>query len=643
MHDADEPAPIVEDDATIRELVDQAEVPPLLAALAYLTGDMRLVDRDHQPPLRSMQASVEPQGGLCGDALARAKAAAVAALVEVRERGGYPAAIEHTPERMQRLVGFLTSDADAEYLPMLEHELGLHDDLGAPGWTLDEVAPDTDFSVAVIGAGMSGIAAAYRLHQANVPYVVLEKNADVGGTWLENNYPGCRLDTSNFAYSYSFAQKSDWPQQFSVQADIRDYFQDVATALRLRDRIRFRTEVVAATYDDRSATWRLRVRTPDGAEETVTANAVISAVGQLNQPNYPDIPGIDRYAGVAMHSARWDTGVELTGKRVGVIGTGASAYQIIPSIADQVEQLVVFQRNAPWMLPTPAYHDGMSQGMQWLFDRVPGYHRWYRLWQAWIATEGRLPLVAVDPQWQGEESLSAANDLLRSQLVGELRRQYADRPDLFEKVLPTYPAGAKRMLRDNGVWAATLHQPHVDLVTEPIAEITEKGVATSDGAEHEVDVLVYATGFRASEFLTPMRVTGRGGVDLHEEWAGDARAYLGVAVPGFPNFFCVYGPNTNLVVTGSIIYMSECAVEYIMECLRTLLAGGHRAMDCKREPYEAYAEMIDQQNRLQAWGAAEVSSWYKNANGRVTQNWPLPLLKYWQFTRELDLSAYELL
>ncbi|MQA04914.1 MAG: NAD(P)-binding protein [Streptosporangiales bacterium] len=586
---------------------------------------------------------MEPQGGLSGDALARARQAAVDALVGVRDRGGFPAEVEHPPEQMQRLMAFLTGDAGAEYLPMLEHELGLLGDVGAPTWTKDDVAPDVDFSVAVIGAGMSGIAAAHRLDQAKVPFVVFEKNGDVGGTWLENNYPGCRLDTSNFAYSYSFAQKSDWPQQFSAQAEIRDYFKDVATTLQLRDRIRFRTEVLAAAYDDESATWQLRTRNSAGVEETLTVNAVISAVGQLNEPNYPDLPGMDRYAGVAMHSARWDTGVELAGKRVGVIGTGASAYQIIPSIAGEVDQLVVFQRNAPWMLPTPAYHADMSAGMRWLFQRVPDFHRWYRFWQVWIATEGRLPLVAVDPEWPGEESLSAANDLLRRQLVDELRRQYADRPDLFEKVLPTYPAGAKRMLRDNGVWAATLHEPHVDLVTESIAEVTEKGVRTADGVEHEVDVLVYATGFRASEFLTPMQVTGRGGVDLHEQWAGDARAYLGIAVPGFPNLFCVYGPNTNLVVTGSIIYMSECAVEYILECLRALLAGGHRAMDCRREPYEAYTEMIDARNRLQAWGAAEVSSWYKNANGRVTQNWPLPLLKYWQFTRELDLSAYELL
>ncbi|MCW2701348.1 MAG: monooxygenase [Blastococcus sp.] len=633
-------ATLTEDEQTIRRMVADAELPPLLAALAHLTGDMSLIRPEFRPPLRSLQASMEPQGGMTAEAQAAAREAAVAALVAYRDSGCPPAGTR-SPEEIHELMKFLTGGAGEEYLSLLDHELSLGIDVGAPAWRTSEIAPETDFRVVVIGAGMSGIAAAHRLAQAEVPFVVLEKNADVGGTWLENNYPGCRLDTNNFAYSYSFAQRGDWPQQFSAQSDIRDYFQSVATELGLRDKIQFGTEVLSATWDEKTATWDLRIRT-DGTVQTLTAHAVISAVGQLNRPNYPDIPGIDSFQGLSLHSARWDPALDLSGRRVAVIGTGASAYQIVPSIVDQVGELVVFQRNAPWMLPTPGYHENVATGLAELFERIPAYHQWFRFWQFWIATEGRLPLVEVDPEWKRPESVSARNEQLRIQLLDRLKGQYADRPDLYEKVVPTYPPGAKRMLRDNGVWAAALQQPHVSLVTEGIAEVTPTGVRTADGVLHEVDVIVYATGFTASDFLAPMRITGRDGMDLHEHWAGDARAHLGIDVPGFPNLFMLYGPNTNLVVTGSIIYMSECATEYILECLRLLLEGGHRAMECRPDAYDTYNDLIDRENRAKAWGASEVTSWYKNAKGRVTQNWPFPLLTYWQMTRKPDPSQYDI-
>ncbi|OZM79288.1 NAD(P)/FAD-dependent oxidoreductase [Pseudonocardia sp. MH-G8] len=630
------------DDDALRGAVEDAEIPALLAALAHLTGDMSLVAEDLRAPMHSLQAQVAPQGGMSPEALTAARAAAVDALRRVRD-GALRVDTASAPERMAALMRFLTGNAGDEYLPLLEHELGLTRDVGAPGWTLDEVAPGREFSVVVIGAGMSGLVAAHRLEQAGVPFTVLEKNDDVGGTWLENDYPGCRLDTNNFAYSYSFAQKPDWPYQFSAQADIRSYFSDVATRAGLRRHIRFGTTVLALAYDEDAAVWRVRIRGADSAEETLVANAVVSAVGQLNQPNYPDIPGRDRFEGLAMHSARWVPGTDLTGLRVGVVGTGASAYQIVPSIADEVGELRVFQRNAPWMLPTPGYHRAIPSGLSWLFQHVPGYHQWFRFWQFWVAAEGRLHLVGVDPEWTEPDSVSAPNAMLRRQLLAHLATQYPDRPDLLEKVTPTYVAGAKRMLRDNGVWAAALHQPHVHLVTDGISEITPKGVRTVDGVEHELDVIVYATGFLASEFLSPMTVTGRGGVDLHAQWDGDARAYLGITVPEFPNLFSLYGPNTNLVVTGSIIYMAECAIEYTMQCLRTVLTGGHRAIDTRSTAYDAFAESVDRENRSKAWGASGVSSWYKNDRGRVTQNWPFPLLTYWQLTREPDPAAVELL
>ncbi|MGH8867772.1 MAG: flavin-containing monooxygenase [Actinomycetes bacterium] len=632
--------PLDADDATLREMLLDAELPPLLAALAHVTGDMSLVDPALRPPLVPRASGVDAHGGMSPEAQVRGREAAFAALRRFRDSGGR-CAPDPGPEQLRQLMAFIAGDAPEEYLPLMSHELGLPDDAGAPGWTMQEVAPDADFSVAVIGAGMSGLVAAHRLAQAGVPFVVLEKNPEVGGVWYENSYPGCRLDTNNFAYSFSFAQKADWPQQFSPRDAIRDYFRDVSEEFGLRQHIRFRTEALAATYDEDTATWTVRLRTPDRSEESLRVSAVVTAVGQLNRPSLPDIAGRDSFAGLSWHSAQWNHDVDLRGLRVAVVGTGASAYQVVPSIAGQVRELTVFQRTPPWMLPTPAYHDDIPAGMRWLFGRVPSYHRWFRFYQFWMSVEGRRPFVQVDPEWEHDVSVSEANEALRQALVHHLHAQFGDRPDLLAKVVPDYPPGAKRMMRDNGVWPAALKQDNVHLVTEGIEEITPDGIMTRDGTLHAVDVIVYATGFRASEFLAPMTVRGKDGLDLHEHWKGDARAFLGINVPGFPNLFCVYGPNTNLVINGSILLFSENAVHYTLECLRMLLEGGHRAMDCRREPFDSYNRRIDEGNACMAWGASTVNSWYKNELGRVAQVWPFPILEYWQLTRAPDAAHYE--
>lgn len=634
--------PIVEDDDFLAGVVQEAELPALLAALALATADPGLLADDLKPPLPPMAAVIEPQGGMSPESQDRARAVALEALIRLRDNGSVIAA-EPTVDDLERIMRFLTKDAGPEYVPLLRHEIGLPRDHGTPSWSKAEVAPDVDFTVAVIGAGFSGLAAAHRLKQAGVPFVVFEKNDEVGGTWWENVYPGCRLDTPNFAYSFSFAQRPDWPQQFSRQPEIYKYLRDVATGLGLRQHISFGTEVLEVTFDEGTAQWTVVTQNAEGRRETHQVHAVMTAVGQLNRPKYPDIPGRETFAGPAFHSSRWDPTVDLTGRRVAVVGTGASAYQIVPSIVDQVGELKVFQRNPPWMLPTPNYHHDIRPGMKWLLQHVPYYGRWYRFWQFWIAAEGRLPYVQVDPEWSEPGSLSAKNAELRQQMLDRLEAQFADRPDLLAKMTPTYPPGAKRMTRDNGVWGAAIKQPHVDLVVEGIAEITEKGVRTVDGVDHEVDVIVYATGFQASEYLVPMKVTGRDGADLHEVWHGDAHAYLGITVPGFPNLFMIMGPNSGVVVNGSSVFMAECAVEWSVAAVGALLASGHRALDVRESVLRPYSERIDAGNRLRAWGASQVSSWYKNAFGRASQVWPFTLLEYYELTRDPDLTEFELL
>jgi 4-hydroxyacetophenone monooxygenase len=634
--------PITAGDDEIRAALSEAEVPALLPAMAYLTGDLSLL-RDELRPQALLIGM--PQAGLTDDQQAEIRRIAFESLARFRDEGSHPAPPPSDDDLLQ-IMEFAVGGAEmAEYLPLLEEELAYRgEDRRAPAWHKDAIAPDVDFDVLIIGAGMSGLLAAHRLQQAGVAFTIVEKDRDVGGTWLENTYPGCRVDNPNHNYSYSFAQRHDWPFHFSPQPVLLDYFRRCADEFDLRGHIQFETQVTSAAWSDDTCRWTVTLHDTSGNERSVEVHAVISAVGQLNRPLLPDIDGRESFEGVSFHSARWNHDVDLSGKRVAVIGTGASAVQFIPEIAPIAGQLLVFQRTPPWMGPTPEYHDEVPAGLRWLYSCVPSYSEWHRFLIFWKMGDGVLDAVRVDESWDGgDRSVSAMNDMMRMVLTAYLEAEFADRPDLIAKVVPAYPPAAKRLLRDNGVWAGALKRPNVDLVTEPIARITPTGIVTAEGVEHEVDVIVYGTGFQASKFLTPMTVRGRNGVDLHETWEGDARAYLGITIPNFPNLFCLYGPNTNIVINGSIIYFSECGVRYILGCLRMLLEGGHRGLDVRTEVHDRFNERVDAENRRMAWGASEVSSWYKNDRGRVAQNWPFTLLEYWQQTLQPDPDDYAML
>jgi 4-hydroxyacetophenone monooxygenase len=631
---------ITESDDELRAILEQAELPPLLPALAYATGDMSLL-KEHLRPDPLMAAM--PQGGLTDEQQAEVRAIALDVLTQFRD-GGCEIAPTPAEADVVRIMEYAVGGADmGAYVPLLEEELAHRgEDRRGPTWRKPD---DVDFTVLIIGAGMSGLLAAHRLKQAGVDFTIVEKNDDVGGTWYENQYPGCRVDNPNHNYSYSFAQKHDWPYHFSTQPVLHRYFGDVADTFGIRPHIRFSTEVVHAVWDEPTATWSVTVQTPDGTQETLQANAVISAVGQLNRPNYPtSIEGFGDFEGPAFHTARWRHDVPLQGKRVAVIGTGASAMQVIPEIAKETGELLVFQRTPAWIGPTPEYHEPVPDGLTWLYGHVPSYAEWNRFCIFWKMGDGAIANVTVDPEWDGSngESVSAINDFMREMLIENLKLEFDGHPDLLEACTPHYPPGAKRMIRDNSVWAGTLTRDDVQLITTSIAAITPKGIRTADGVEHEVDVLIYGTGFSASKFLTPMKVVGRNGTDLHEHWAGDARAHLGVTIAGFPNLFCLYGPNTNIVVNGSIVYFSECGVRLITNLLGFLLADGRgRAIDVRKDVHDAFNEAVDAENGRMAWGVSSVNSWYKNEHGHVAQNWPFTLLEYWDRTAHPSADDYE--
>jgi 4-hydroxyacetophenone monooxygenase len=637
-----EPAQFASTDEQLDQMVAVADLPSLLAALAHNCDSPDLLGTDlFLDPTKHH----EPQGGWTPDQQARARKIAMQTLTQLRD-AGWPTAPEPTADSVRPIMWWMTaSETSDDYLTLLLEELGgTAQDLRAPAWNLEAIAPDRAFRVAVIGAGMSGLLAAHRLRQAGIDVVVYEKNPEVGGTWLQNTYPGCRVDVASHLFCYSFAQRDDWPQHFSTQPVLLEYFKRFADDFDLSRLVRFRTTVESVAFDDRSATWDVCSVDSDGHSATSRFDAVINATGQLNRPKLPDIAGRQSFKGPAFHSAEWDHDVDLTGKRVAVIGTGASAAQFIPVIAEQASEVLVFQRTPNWLAPTLEYHDDLADGHRWLLEHVPYYSQWYRFWLFWRYAEGMLPAVKVDPDWDGHgKSVSAANEQMRMLLGMYIGLCFGDRPDLLAKVMPDYPPAAKRIIRDNGIWATTLKRDNVQLITDSVERIEPTGLRMGDGTSHDVDVIIYGTGFQASKFLTPMRVAGRNSVDLHEQWDGNARAYLGIVAPNFPNFFMLYGPNTNIVVNGSIIYFSECEVHYVMQCLHHVLSTSTRAIDCRPEVHDRYNERIDEGNKLMAWGASTVNSWYKSDSGRVAQNWPFSLLEFWQQTREVNSADYEML
>lgn len=625
------------------DALDHAHLPALLMALVHLTGDEGLLADERRAVYDSLDPAANPdEGGYSAqtqaDIRARAKTAIAAHLANPKPSQPL------SPQTLRCMMDFVAGAPVPEhYADFLLDELGVGViDTKTPHWETPKLrGAAKGMHVVIVGAGMSGLLAGIRLGQAGVPFTIVEKNADVGGTWFENTYPGCRVDNPNHMYSYSFEPNHAFPQFFSTQPVLLDYFRHMADKHDLRRHIRFETTVREAVFDEAAATWRVTVKTSGGGSEVIEASALITAVGQLNRPKMPDIEGRERFAGPSFHSSSWRHDVDLQGKRVAVIGTGASAYQFVPKIAPTVGHLDVFQRTPPWTLPKATYHHDVPEGKKWLLEHVPFYDRWYRFYLFWTLTDGVYDSVKADEDWRGSpRAVGAANAELSDMLAEAIRLQATDRPDLLAKVLPDYPFGGKRALVDNGVWIDALKRDNVDLVTDPIARIAPEGVVTEDGTLHPADVLIYGTGFQASRFLWPMRIVGRDGVELEQAWKGDARAYLGMTTPGFPNLFILYGPNTNIVVNGSIIFFSECSVRYTVGCLKLLAETGARTLEVRQEVHDAFNAKVDAANAKMAWGAPQVSSWYKNATGRVSQNWPFPLVDYWNATVAPDTKDF---
>jgi 4-hydroxyacetophenone monooxygenase len=618
----------------LREALSEADLPVLLAALVHATRDRRWIEPPFRPA-RDTRIIAAPDGGFPAAVQSEIRAAACEVLADVQADAEFPAlsdALLH--EMMQVCVG---DEVAPEYVPLLLEEMGLRErprpePLG-PG--------DDDFSVLVIGAGVGGIAASIALAEAGVDHTVIDKNNGIGGTWLENVYPEAGVDTPNHWYSFSFARNHDWRHYFSKQPEILGYLQTVADRHAVTERVRFGTTATSCRFDPIRKLWATVVVGPDGRETTLTTNAVISGVGALNRPRIPDFPGLEAFGGTVFHTARWPTDLDLTGRRVAIVGTGASCVQAARQTAQRAEHLTIFQRSPQWIAPNDYYRAEVGAGKRWLLQNVPYYAAWYRFTLFWRYGDSLLPHIEVDEDWEHtQRAVSASNDRHRRFFTRYIESELAGRPDLIAKSLPDYPPYGKRMIIDND-WFRTIRRNDVTLVDRAVARLDETGIWTDDGQHFEVDVVAMATGFHPTRFLWPLDVIGREGRSLREEWCDDdARAYLGITVPHFPNFFMLLGPGTLLGHGGSAIFMIEAQVNYTVRCILAMQKNGIATIEPHLDVFEEYNSRLTKAHERLVFSQPHVRNWYKNSRGRVVTLTPFRMVDYWSDTRVPDLSDY---
>jgi cation diffusion facilitator CzcD-associated flavoprotein CzcO len=474
--------------------------------------------------------------------------------------------------------------------------------------------------IAIIGSGFGGLGAAIRLKQEGFgDFVVLERAGDLGGTWRDNTYPGCACDVQSHLYSFSFAPNPEWSRSFSPQPEIQAYLQRCADEFGVRGHVRFHHEVTAAQWDEDGKRWTIET-----SRGPLTASVLVMASGALSDPIVPALPGLDRFRGRVFHSARWDHAFELDGKRVAVIGTGASAVQFVPAIQPKVAKLHLFQRTPPWVLPHT--DRPLRAGERSLFRRFPAAQRAARR-AIYTAREGMM----LGFRHPGVMRLAERTALRH------LRKSIAD-PALRKKLTPDFTLGCKRVLLSNHYYPA-LARPNVEVVTDGIAEVRENAIVGADGVERPVDAIIFGTGFRPTDPPLAPYVRGRGGKTLAQAWAGSPKAHLGTTVVGFPNLFILMGPNTGLGHT-SVVYMIEAQVEHLLGALRHLDAAGAAALEPRPEAQTAFVASVDERMRGTVWVSGGCASWYLDPTGRNSTLWPDFTWRYRQRAARFDPAEY---
>tara|TARA_B100000686_G_scaffold162696_1_gene170234 strand:+ start:231 stop:2150 length:1920 start_codon:yes stop_codon:yes gene_type:complete len=617
------------------DAIEVANIPTLLMVLVQLTGELHWLEEPYLPK-RQPGLGDNDTGGLEPRHQQEVRQAALEAILAWRD--GRPIAL---PEPDYDLIVRMLSVSMAESVPT-EYGQFTAAQLGQVKF-LDHqrISSPPDFNVIVIGAGVSGLCAAINLQMLGINFQVIERNSTVGGVWWENSYPGAGVDTPNHLYSYSFAPY-DWQKYFCLRDELHGYLEHVCDSFEVRDTIRFETTVERIEYQNQKQNWLVTLCLPDGSQEQTEANVVISAAGIFNPPVSPDIDGLEDWEGEQWHTARWPETADLQDKKVAIIGNGASCMQIGPEIQDEVESLTIFQKSVHWAAPFEQFRKEVPDPLRFLLREVPLYRNWYRVRLGWTFNDRIHSALHKDPDWEHpERSLNAQNDAHRAYFTNHVISELGDHAsELLDRVLPTYPPFGKRMLMDNG-WYRMLRNPKVQLVDERISNVDANSLTTEDGSEYEADVLVLATGFDVLNFITTYEAQGRSGTSLMSQWEQDnAQAYLGTVVPNFPNFFTLYGPNLQPGHGGSLIFVVEMQVRYIMDVIQKMLDQNLGAVEIRQDIHDRYNEDVDQAHTQMVWTHPGMESYYRNERGRIVVNSPWRNVDFYAMTREADLSEY---
>ena len=546
---------------------------------------------------------------------------------------------ERLPESMSMVVGH---PIKKEALDLMIEESALEPWARSLEW---QAEPDPkkleNFTVSVIGAGMGGLNAAVQLKRAGIHYQVIEKNSGVGGTWYENRYPGARVDTPSRSYTNLFGVDFPCPYLYGTHVENQKYYDWVADEFDLRGDIIFNTEVRSLVWDDEAAMWDIRVDGPEG-ERTLRSHAVITGVGFLNRPNMPEIEGMAAFEGQSWHTARWPECVDLKGKRIAVIGTGCTGYQLIPELAREAGHITVFQRTPQWLFPVPGYLSPSPPQLLWLDRNLPFHTNFMRFKSFYGSGPDLAKMFDIDPDFDDPYSVSEANKAARDRSIDFLKSKLKD-PNLVAIMTPNHPAWSARPVVVDPEYCIldALQSDNVTLVTDGIRRINRTGIEAGDGSQHDVDVIIYATGFRANDFLYPMTITGRDGKTIEQLWAEDgARAYLGCMMPGFPNLWALYGPNTNGGLP--VAQFHEMTMVYAMQCIERLILDEKRSIEVKEDAYWRYNRLVDELNAKKVWADPRAHNYWWTKHGRTASQIPFTGYEVRDFLLHPDFADLEI-
>jgi 4-hydroxyacetophenone monooxygenase len=627
--------PALED--RLRKAISIANIPTLLMVLVQLTGNKIWLDSPYMPN-RARGLDDNDSGGLPEDIQTEIRLAAADAIIEWKR--GKPVVI---PDPSAALLTRMISVSTGEKVPDNYGEI-ISAELSPSvpcknGRTFSGQVPD-DFKAIIIGGGVSGICAGIKLQEYGIDFTIIEKNAGFGGTWKDNKYPAAGVDTPNHLYSFSFAP-NDWSRYFALRGEIIAYIEAVALDYQLSKNTHFETTVVDVKFQVDSKKWHVRTLRTDGHRETLIGNVVLSAVGLLSVPFVPDIPGLDTFTGTTCHTAQWPSDLDLTDKKVAIVGNGASAMQVAPAIVDKVKSLTIFARSKQWAAPFPQFQQQVPEDIRFLLKEIPLYQSWYRQRLAWTFNDRLHGALQRDPEWADKaRSINAANDRHRKIFLSYIENELGDRQDLLKDLVPDYPPYGKRILLDNG-WYRTVAKSHVTLVPERLKELKGPTLVADSGKCFDADVLIMATGFKSTEILSSLDVIGAGGQHLKDVWDTDnPKAYMGTLVPDFPNMFVLLGPNTGLGHGGSIIPVVERQINYVLLLLEKMFENKSPTIEVRRDIFEDYNKKVDSAHAKMIWTHEGTTNWYRNKRGRVVAITPWRNDDFWRMTRKIDEKDY---